>query len=61
MNRSSLEKNTRKLTRVGKVSLSVTIPRDLVVELGWKENQKITVKKHGQGLLIEDWRSPAQR
>ena len=35
MNRTSLEKNTRKLTRVGKVSLSVTIPRDLIVELGF--------------------------
>jgi hypothetical protein len=45
------EKNIRKLTRAGaarsrksqttgggKVSLSLTIPRELVVELGWKGN-----------------------
>jgi antitoxin component of MazEF toxin-antitoxin module len=55
MNRASSEKNIRKLTRVGKISLSVTIPRDLIVELGWKDNQKVIVKKRGQGILIEDW------
>jgi NMD protein affecting ribosome stability and mRNA decay len=56
MNRPYLEKNTRKLTRVGKVTLSVTIPRDLIVELGWKENQKVVVKKRGKGVVIEDWK-----
>jgi len=56
MNRPSLEKNTRKLTRVGKITLSVTIPRDLIVELGWNENQKVVVKKRGQGIVIEDWK-----
>jgi len=35
--------------------LSLTIPRDLVVELGWRDNQKVIVKKRGQGLAVEDW------
>jgi antitoxin component of MazEF toxin-antitoxin module len=55
MDRKNSEKNVRKLTRAGKVSLALTIPRDLVVELGWKDNQKVVVKKRGRGFLVEDW------
>ena len=36
MNRKSSEKNIRKLTKAGKVSLSLTIPRELAVELGFR-------------------------
>jgi antitoxin component of MazEF toxin-antitoxin module len=42
------------------VSLSLTIPRDLAVELGWKDNQKVVVKKRGQGILIEDWKDSSE-
>jgi bifunctional DNA-binding transcriptional regulator/antitoxin component of YhaV-PrlF toxin-antitoxin module len=56
MNRKSSEKNIRKLTKAGKVSLSLTIPRELAVELGWRDNQKVVVKKRGQGIVIEDWK-----
>jgi hypothetical protein len=28
----------------------------LVVELGWRDNQKVVVKKRGQGLAVEDWK-----
>ncbi|MFZ3073810.1 MAG: hypothetical protein WA093_01625 [Minisyncoccales bacterium] len=56
MDRKSSEKDMRKLTRAGKVSLSLTIPRELVVELGWRDNQKVIVKKHGKGILVEDWK-----
>lgn len=55
MNRKAEEKNIRKLTRLGKLSIAVTIPRDLVVELGWREGQKVVAKKRGQGVFIEDW------
>jgi len=55
MDRKTGEKNVRKLTRSGKVSLALILPRELVLELGWKDNQKVVVKKRGQGLLIEDW------
>jgi len=49
-------KNTRKLIKVGGKSLSVTIPRELVDKLKWKEKQKVTVKKVRGGVLIKDWK-----
>ncbi len=36
--------------------MSVTLPIELVRELGWREKQKVVVKKRGSGLLIEDWK-----
>ena len=48
--------NVRKITKVGGKSLAVTLPRELVVELGWKEKQKVTVKRARGGLLIKDWK-----
>lgn len=37
---------------------SVSIPIKLMREFGWRERQKLVVKKHGKGkLLIEDWKS----
>jgi antitoxin component of MazEF toxin-antitoxin module len=55
MYRKSPEKNTRKLVRMGKISLGLTIPKDILLELGWKEKQKVVVKKRGKSLIIEDW------
>jgi hypothetical protein len=54
--RINSEKNIRKLTRVGKTSLSLTIPIDFVKELKWRERQKVVVKKSGKKLIIEDWK-----
>lgn len=52
------EKNIRKLTRMGREgsSLGMTIPKELVAELGWRERQKVTVKKIGKKLIVEDWK-----
>ncbi len=52
------EKNVRKLTRMGREgnSLGMTIPKELVQELGWRERQKVVVKKSGKKLIIEDWK-----
>jgi len=50
------DKNTRKITRLGKTSLAVTIPKEMIVELGWREKQKVTVKKVHGGVLIKDWK-----
>lgn len=53
--RSLEERNIRKLNRVGRGrTISVTLPIELIRELGWREKQKIVVKKRGQGLIIED-------
>jgi antitoxin component of MazEF toxin-antitoxin module len=53
--RKQEEKNIRKITKVGKTSLSVTLPIELVRELKWKERQKIKVSRVRGGLLIKDW------
>lgn len=50
------DKNTRKITRVGKTSLAVTLPKEMANELGWKEKQKVVVKKVRGGILIKDWK-----
>jgi len=50
------DQNVRKITKIGGKSLAVTLPRDLLTKLGWKERQKVTVKKVRGGLLIKDWK-----
>ncbi len=51
-----INQNVRKITKLGGKSLAVTLPRGLVVELGWKEKQKVVVKRAHGGLLIKDWK-----
>ncbi len=46
----------RKITRVGTTSLAVTIPKDLAHKLGWKEKQKVVIKKIHGGVQIKDWK-----
>jgi len=52
--RNTYDKNTRKLTKLGD-SYALTLPIDIVRELGWRENQKVIVKKRGKGMVIVDW------
>lgn len=49
------DRNIRKLTKIGKKSIGLTLPIELVRELKWKEKQKVVVKKVGRGILIKDW------
>ena len=51
-----INKNVRKITKLGGKSLAVTLPRELVTGLGWKEKQKVKVKRVRGGLLIKDWK-----
>jgi bifunctional DNA-binding transcriptional regulator/antitoxin component of YhaV-PrlF toxin-antitoxin module len=55
MDKKTPKNNMRKLTRLGKYSLTVTLPKDIVSELGWKEKQRLVVEKYGRGILIKDW------
>jgi len=41
---------------VGKRSLCVVIPADIVKELGIRERQKLVVKRSGQKIVIIDWK-----
>ena len=47
----------RKLQRTGEggKSYSVTIPRELIAELGWQKKQKVVVTRRGRTLTIKDW------
>lgn len=45
-----------KLTRLGKKSMAVTLPIELVEKLGWRERQKVKVVKKGSKLIISDWK-----
>lgn len=49
-------KDVRKITKLGGKSLAVTLPRELLTELGWKEKQKVVVKKKSSKLIISDWK-----
>jgi antitoxin component of MazEF toxin-antitoxin module len=51
------KQHIRKLTRLGKGSLGVTIPIELTRALGWKEKQKVTVKKIKGALVVRDWKN----
>jgi len=48
--------NIRKLTKIGGKSIGLTLPIEMVRGLGWKEKQKIVVKRVKRGLLINDWK-----
>jgi hypothetical protein len=53
------DKNIRKLTRMGRAgsSLGLTLPKELVASLGWKERQKVSVKRVKGGLMVKDYYS----
>lgn len=57
MSRRKINNNhIRSLTKVSKGrSYSLTLPIEMVRELGWRERQKLVVKKRGNKLTIEDW------
>jgi bifunctional DNA-binding transcriptional regulator/antitoxin component of YhaV-PrlF toxin-antitoxin module len=50
------DKNTRKITRVGKTSLAVTLPKEMAEELGWREKQRLSVKRVKGGIILRDFR-----
>jgi len=50
------EKVIRKLTKTGRNSRYVILPKDFLEELGWRERQKLTVERVRGGILIKDWR-----
>lgn len=49
------DKNVRKLGKVGQ-SIAVTLPIEIIRELGWKLKQKVLVKRVRGGVEIKDWK-----
>lgn len=56
-NKKTTETGIRKLTKIGRKSIGLTLPIELVRELGWREKQRVTVKRIKGGVLIRDYRS----
>ena len=50
-------RNIRKLAKVGGgKTYAITLPIEIMREFGWKEKQKLVVKKFGKNkIIIEDW------
>jgi len=53
--KKSTEKNIRKITKVGGTSYAITIPIEMMRELGWRERQRVVVEKKGDRITIKDW------
>lgn len=53
--RKTEEQNVRKLGKTGQ-SVAVTLPIEIVRELGWKLKQKVVVKRVRGGVEIKDWK-----
>ena len=51
-----MEKEVRKIVKNGRGSYYINIPKEIMQELRWKERQKLTVRKVGKRLIIEDWK-----
>lgn len=51
------DKNTRSLIRMGRAgrSLGLTLPKEMVDSLGWREKQKVVVKRVRGGIMVKDW------
>lgn len=56
MTKKTGDKSVRKLTKLGGKSIGLTLPIELVRELGWKEKQKVVVKRVHGGVVIKDWK-----
>jgi bifunctional DNA-binding transcriptional regulator/antitoxin component of YhaV-PrlF toxin-antitoxin module len=50
------EKETRKIVKNGRDSYYINIPKDLMRELGWRERQKLTIRRVSNRLVVEDWK-----
>ena len=49
------EEDIRSLTRNSTGTYQVSLPISLVRRLKWQERQKLTIRRSGKKLVIEDW------
>lgn len=54
--RKAGEQSIRNITQNSTGSYQITIPKQLVAELKWRQGQKVTVSKIGERLIVEDWK-----
>ncbi|MFC1700791.1 AbrB/MazE/SpoVT family DNA-binding domain-containing protein [Patescibacteria group bacterium] len=53
---AKIKKYIRKATRVGKRSMAVVIPAEIVDTLKIREKQKLILYKKGSSIIIKDWK-----
>ncbi len=56
--RNAKNSNIRSLAKTGYEGRTylLTIPKEIIEELGWREKQKVIVKRSGVKIVIEDFR-----
>ena len=54
------DRNIRKLMKMAGKTLVVSLPIEIVRKLGWKEKQKVVVKRIHGGVTIRDWRNTSK-
>lgn len=51
-----MERNIRKIAKIGRASFAITLPIDMLHKLGWREKQKVVVSLMGRHFVIKDWK-----
>ncbi|MBC8465217.1 MAG: hypothetical protein H8D63_02510 [Parcubacteria group bacterium] len=51
-----MKKHVRKIVKNGRESYYINIPKEIARELRWRERQKLTIRRSGVKLVIEDWK-----
>lgn len=56
--KSTNQTGMRKLQATGQdgESYSITLPKELVLELKWRKGQKLNVTREGKKLIVQDWK-----
>ncbi len=55
-----ITEDTRKLTVTAGTTYYITIPREMIRQLGWKKRQKKTIRMEGETIVISDWKGEKQ-
>jgi len=49
------DRGTRKINKIAS-SYYITLPVEMIRDLGWQEKQKVTVEQKGKTIVIKDWK-----
>lgn len=53
--RKAKNEAVRKISKIGNFSLGITLPVSALASLGWKNKQKVVVRRVPRGLMITDF------
>lgn len=54
--RKAGEQEVRNITSNSSGTYQISIPKQLIAQLQWRQGQKVTVTRVGDRLMIEDWK-----